>query len=96
MASVTRTKTADRDLRGIVRYIARDSLSAAVNWLDEMERLFQMLGAHPQAGERYRSRRHGEIRRHAAGRYVVYYRPRSDGVCVVRVLQGMRDERRIV
>lgn len=96
VASVTRTKTADRDLRAIVRYIARDSLSAAVNWLDDMERVFSLLAAHPLADERFRSRRHGEVRRRSVGQYVVYFRPHADGVHVFRVLHGMRDERPIV
>jgi plasmid stabilization system protein ParE len=44
-------------------------------------------------GEHFSTPRSGLVRRHAIGNYVVYYRPIIDGVEIVRVIHGARDER---
>lgn len=56
-----------------------------------MQRIFDLMAAHPEAGERIETRRFGIIRRHSHGNYVIYYRPRSYGLFVLRVLHGARD-----
>jgi len=96
MGKVTRNRTADRDLDAIVLHIAADSMSAAMNWLTEIQRVFQILADHPNASEAICSPRLGNVRRHTVGSYVIYYRAFSSGVRIVRVLHGARDHRRLL
>jgi toxin ParE1/3/4 len=94
-AAVLRTPEAIDDLDQIARHIGRDSFSASLRWLTEMDALFDSLSTRPEIGERVKSRRLGDVRRHAHGNYVVYYRPVRDGIQLMRVLQGARDHRRL-
>jgi toxin ParE1/3/4 len=96
MANVVRTPRADQDLGQVVRYIAKDNLSAAVSWLDEVEALFQLLATQPEMGQRWQSKSLGEVRRLAHGKYVIYYLPIADGVEIVRVLHGAREQGRLL
>jgi toxin ParE1/3/4 len=91
MGEVARTRTATREIRGIVRRIACDRLSAAIDWLEEIERVLRLLASHPEAGERHRFGRHGLVRRHVVGNYVIYFRPQSTGILVLRVIHAARD-----
>jgi len=91
MSQVKRSRQTQRDLKGIVAYIAADNPPAADRWLTEIEQVFDLIAAHPEAGEQIETRRFGVVRRHSHGNYVVYYRPRSYGAFIVRVLHGARD-----
>ena len=90
MGIVTRTRTADRELLAVVRRIADENLSAALNWLEEIERIFKLLADHPEAGERCELPRHGPVRRHVVGNFVVYYRPFASGIHILHILHGAR------
>lgn len=94
MGSVFQAPEAVADVRGIADFIAADNLPAAERWLQKLDELFVLLARRPHLGERYRSRLHGVLRRFTFGNYVVYYLPGSEGVAIVRVLHGARDERR--
>ncbi|MBA4019828.1 MAG: type II toxin-antitoxin system RelE/ParE family toxin [Pirellula sp.] len=94
MDGVFQTPEAVADVRAIADYIAADNLPAAERWLLDLNDLFSLLAHRPFLGERYRSRRHGALRRFTFGNYVVYYQPRGQGVAIVRVLHGARDERK--
>jgi toxin ParE1/3/4 len=91
MPTVLRTPRAETDLREIVEYIAKDNLSAALAWLDATEALFQLLAAQPELGQLRQTNRFKRSRRHAHGNYVIYYRPKIEGVEIIRVLHGARD-----
>jgi toxin ParE1/3/4 len=96
MPTVVRTPAAIEDLKEIVGYIAFDNVAAAAKWLDEMEALFALLATQPLMGTELQSRRHGPIRQHAHGQYVVYFRGAGEGVEIVRVLHGARDHRSLI
>jgi len=96
MATLLYTPEAAEDLRQVVEFIARDNISAAIDWLDETRSLCKLLATQPDIGERMRTSRFGEVRRHASGNYLVYYRPLDDGVEIMRVLHGARDQLRHV
>jgi len=91
MPLVKQSVQSRRDIDGIVDWIAADNLAAADRWFEAMDRVFQMLATHPESGEQIETRRFGVVRRHCHGNYVVYYRPRSYGAFIVRVLHGARD-----
>lgn len=86
------TVRAEQDLQQIVEQIAQDKLTAAVDWLDRIEVLFVLLASQPELGERMLTRRFGEVRRHIAGNYAVYYRLVDDGLQILRVLHTARDQ----
>ena len=96
MAQVVKTPSADHDLGQIVSYIAQDNLRAALRWLKEAEKLFDLLAEQPGIGPSIMSRRFGEIRRHAMGNYLIYYRPIPDGVQILMVVHGARDQNRLI
>jgi toxin ParE1/3/4 len=96
MPTVFRPSQVQRDVDGIASYIARDDPSAAYRCLDDIEAVFTLLATQPLMGTRVVSRRHGEIRQHSHGNYVIYYRPTENGVLLLRVLHGARDHRALI
>lgn len=92
MPTVTRSPTATKELRRIVDHIAVDNPVAADQWLDEMSELFELLASQPLIGQLLRSRGRRELRRHSHGNYVIYYRPVHDGVQIVHVMHGAREQ----
>jgi toxin ParE1/3/4 len=95
MSRVVHAARADRDLQRILRHIAIDNLSAALDWLDDMLRVFALLANEPRVGEAVKTRRLGAVRRFTHGNYVIYFRPLRDGVRIVRVFHGARDQGRL-
>ena len=95
MPSVRHTQAADQDLVQIREFIAKDSPQAAIRWLDDIERACEMLAIQPLLGQHLQSRRFGIVRRHVVGNYVIYYRPASDGIDLMRVIHGARDHKHL-
>jgi len=81
---------AQRDLREIGGYIAQDNTAAALRFLELLRAKCESLGEMPGMG-REREELGAGLRSFAAGRYVIFYREREDGIEVVRVLHGARD-----
>ncbi|HEY5315779.1 MAG TPA: type II toxin-antitoxin system RelE/ParE family toxin [Pirellulales bacterium] len=96
MRSLRRTPEAERDIEQIVRYLAQDNLPAALAWLDKLELVFSLFLTQPEIGQRRWSPRYGDLRRHAHGNYIVYYKLTPDILQIVRVLHGARDQGRLV
>jgi plasmid stabilization system protein ParE len=65
------TSEAKTDFREIVEYIGRDDLGAALKWIDDIEGACDLLATRPEIGERVRSKRFGEARRHVVGNYLI-------------------------
>lgn len=95
MKSYRLSRAAVADLREASGYIARDSKSAAVRWLDSIEHKFTVLSTQPEIGERCDGVRPG-LRRFSAGSYVIYYRIDAGKVRIIRVLHGARDSQRLL
>jgi toxin ParE1/3/4 len=96
MPKATYGSKSNRDLRQIADYIARANPSAALAWFDEIRAVCDLLAAHPEIGQRVRTRRSGKLRRHVAGTYAIYYQPVPEGIAVVRILHGARDQPRLL
>ncbi|MGN6421825.1 MAG: type II toxin-antitoxin system RelE/ParE family toxin [Asticcacaulis sp.] len=90
MARLLRSAQALRDLDDIWFYIAQDNLNAADAWLDHVFDKATALSEQPLIG-RARPELDAEIRSLPVGAYMLYYRPLSDGVELVRVLHSSRD-----
>ena len=90
------TPEAERDLVAIVQHIARDNVSAAIRWLDDTEAVCGLLATQSDIGQRMQTRHFGEVRLHASGNYLLYYRPIAGGVEILRVLHGARQQDRLI
>jgi toxin ParE1/3/4 len=81
---------ADADLDSIWTYIATDNIAAADNLMSRIGSVFEMLAQNPLAG-RARADLTQELRSFAVANYIVFYFPRSDGVEIVRIMNGRQD-----
>jgi toxin ParE1/3/4 len=96
MPKATYSAEAELDLGEIVDYIAQNSLTGALSWLQETRAVCDLLAAQPRLGERTQTSRFGEVRRHVVGNYLIYYQLREGGIDVVRVLHGAREQRLLI
>jgi toxin ParE1/3/4 len=88
MAKASYTPEADQDLIRIGSCIARENPTAALRWVDAIDGICGLLAAQPGMGQRIKTRRFGEVRRHSAGNHLVYYRPTADGVEMLTAYMG--------
>jgi toxin ParE1/3/4 len=70
--------------------IAADDPIAADRWLELIDQKCQLLATMPQMG-RDRAELYPNLRGIPVGDYIVFYRPDSDGIIVIRVIHGARD-----
>jgi len=89
MAKIVRSAEARRDLAEIACYFAGDDVIAAERWLDSVDRLLRLLAKNPEMGESVEHLKSG-LRRQIHGGYVLFYKPRHDGILLYRVLHGTR------
>ncbi len=80
----------EADLDSIWSFIAADNVRAADRLLDRIGKVFEMLAYTPLAG-RERPELGRGLRSFAVGSYVIFYVAGSDGVEIVRVLNGRQD-----
>jgi toxin ParE1/3/4 len=90
MARVQKSSRAETDLTEIADFIASDNLDVAVRWVDEIDQLFRLLARNPLLGELVDGLTLG-IRRQTFGKHVIYYKPTTEGIVIVRVLHGSRN-----
>lgn len=93
---IFRTSDAIADLDGIWDYIARDNPTAADRLLDELNERFSLPLKNPEIGERQLLLADGSYRRSTCRNYIVYYRPISEGIVIVRVLHGAQDHEQLL
>src|SRR5262245_40534158 len=93
---VSRKPDAIRDLTDLAEYISRDSLDAALRFLDAAEQTFDFLSEHREVGQfcSFQSPEAVGMRMWPVDgfrNHLVFYRAAETGVEIVRVLQGARD-----
>jgi toxin ParE1/3/4 len=93
MSIVQRSSAADKDLDDVWDYISQDSPNAAIKFLRNLDSKFRMLAENPLMGQN-RDDLASALRCFSVGNYVIFFRPISDGIEVVRVLHGARDAKR--
>ena len=94
--SIRPRSAAEQDVANHAEYIQRDSLDAALRFLDAVDAAFRRLGENPQIGAVCRF-----TKPHYAGmrvwpvpgfrKYLIFYRVAPGEVEVIRVLHGARD-----
>jgi len=90
MAQVFQTPQAELDLLEIWLFIAEDNESAADGLIRKIGERCQELAEDPLMG-RARSELGNSVRSWPISNYLVFYRPRPDGIDLLRVLHGARD-----
>ncbi len=90
------TLAAEFDLGQIVDRIAEENVSAAVNWIFKTRAICELLADQPELGQRVLTKQYGELRRHIVGNYLIYYHPTSQGIDVVHVFHGARDQGKLL
>jgi toxin ParE1/3/4 len=86
------TRLAQTDVDEIHDYIARDKPAAAIRWVEQTREQFKFLARSPAAGQARDDVQPG-LRSFSHGNYVIFCRPQSDALEIVRVLHGRRDIR---
>jgi toxin ParE1/3/4 len=94
MPTIIRSHQSEQDVYEIALYIARDNPDAAMRLIDRIDAVLQMLAENPLAG-RDREELGPRVKSFSAGNYVLFYRPVSEGVELIRVLHGARNLRAI-
>ena len=87
---------AERDIRECALFIGRDNSQAVARFIDASYETFQRLADLPGSGTPYEAISqafHGMRRSLVSGfeKYLVFYVQASEGVKIVRVIQGSRD-----
>ena len=90
MGQVLRSDLAEVDLLEIWLFIAEDNDGAADRFLDLIEQKCQHLADFPESGRSREDLAPG-LRSVPVERHVIFYRPSSAGIEVVRVLSAYRD-----
>jgi len=90
MAEVTLRPQAFEDLTEIFAYIYQGSPQHAESFAELVRTNLERLAKRPRLG-RSRPELMPDVRSFAAGRYLIFYLPRTRGIEVVRVLHGSRD-----
>ncbi len=81
---------AREDLRSIGLYIASERPHSASEVIAHIVKRMQTVSMYPQIGEAV-DRLHPGMRRYSAGTYVIYFRPTSKSVRILRILHGAQD-----
>jgi toxin ParE1/3/4 len=85
------SRRAQRDLRGIRRYVARDSGRARADELvDRILAICRLFATQPRAGRPHPDLG-PEIRSCRSDAYLIFYRPGAGVIEIIRVLHGRRD-----
>jgi len=85
-----------RDLQSQADFIAKGSVDAAERFIDAAEATFEFLAASPLVGGlcNFRAAETAGLRRWPVRGFqnsIIYYRPITDGIDVVRVIHAARD-----
>lgn len=90
MPVIKRTAQAEEDLIDIWIYIAQDNPAAADRLLDKIDGKIILLAEQPALGPA-REDIAPELRYFPIGNYLILYRIITDGIEVVRIVQGARN-----
>ena len=97
MPDVIISPLAERNLKAIAHYIARDNIDRAMTFTQELRQQCQDLGTLPSRGSSFPTRK-SDIRRLVHGNYLIFYRyhESQDTVFILRIDESHRDFSRIV
>ncbi|MEO8319939.1 MAG: type II toxin-antitoxin system RelE/ParE family toxin [Bradyrhizobium sp.] len=88
--SPRKSPQAEIDITAIWNFIAEDSITAADALINRIEGAFDTLASNPLAG-RARDNLASNLRSLPVGSYIIFYLPLSDGINVIRVMNGRQE-----
>lgn len=94
MARIERTEQAEKDIDEILDYLDDHSRPAAIRFAKLFKEKTEALSRMPEMG-RSRGELGASLRSFSAGAYLIFYRPITDGIQVIRVAHGSRDLKRL-
>lgn len=94
MPRLTLKRTAIADLKEIANHINEAVPGRGNTFIDEIKETCEHWATFPLAG-RERPEVSKGLRSFSHGDYVILYRPRLDGIAVVRIIHGKRDIQRL-
>lgn len=80
---------ADGDIIKISQWIARDSLHASLQWIENLDEQLRRIGRSPGIGTD-RSELRPNLRSTPLGQYVIFFQSVRDSVTVVRIIHGAK------
>ena len=87
---------AEEDISESALYIAKDSLEAAIRFIDRTRDTFEFLSRHPEAGSEHlflspslKGTKSWPVRNFE--KWLVFYQLHADEILVIRILHGARD-----
>lgn len=87
------TDHARNDLHGIGAFIAKSNPVNAARFIAKLEKHCWLLASRPFIGQ-LRNELAPDLRSFSVGKYVIFFRPMTDGVVVLRIIHGARELRR--
>jgi toxin ParE1/3/4 len=84
------TRTAQKDLKAITDYIAAQNLPAARRFTDEVFQKCQTLAQFPEMGRLWNDLV-PPLRSFPVDRHLIFYRPVTGGIQIMRIVSGYRD-----
>ncbi|MGY8770556.1 MAG: type II toxin-antitoxin system RelE/ParE family toxin [Pirellulales bacterium] len=90
MTQAVYTRVAGEDLKEILAYISQDKPGAAKAWIKKIKDKCELIASSPEIGELALDLGRA-VRKSYVGRYIIFYRPVTDGIEVLRVLAGEQD-----
>jgi plasmid stabilization system protein ParE len=82
---------AERDLRGIGDWIARDNPQRALSFVKELHAACATIPDMPEAWPLVRRYESYGVRRKVHGNYLIFYTASKDAVTIIHVLHGAQD-----
>lgn len=93
---VDKSSQAIFDLIEASNYIAQDNIDAAFRFLSAAQDAFRLLAENPGVGTKRKLRSTSNVMRswpiHGFTAWHIYYRPIKDGIKVIRIVHGARDD----
>jgi toxin ParE1/3/4 len=89
------TRQAEADLKGIYHYTRRTwGKAQAAKYTEQIGQCFVLLAERPHSGRKREDLKPPGLRSFVQGSHVIFYKPKSYGVLIVRLLHGNQDVRR--
>ena len=96
MSEFVLTPSAEGDLLKILENLEGDNPNAILRVVDALDEAMQLLADNPGIGHLRTDLTDADVRFWSVFKYLVIYRPETQPLQIVRVLQGRRDVKRIL
>jgi toxin ParE1/3/4 len=90
MAQLTYSPSAQKDIKDLAAYIARDKPSAARKWVQKLRNKCQLIAKNPELGV-IRSELGVGVRSTYLGDYIIFFRTDAQPAEILRIMRGNRD-----